>query len=106
MNPAVLDYETNSQYNLTITVSDPGGLSAMKMIPLDILDVNEAPVNQNLPDTITIAEDVTGKILVFHVATVDQDGDGILYTMSDTHFEISSAGKIKLFASDASLSIN
>ena len=93
LNPAILDYETNSQYNLTITVSDPSGLTATKMITIDILDVNEDPVIQNLPDTRTIAEDVVGKIPVFTVATADQDDDSILYTMFDTHFEITSAGK-------------
>ena len=98
LNTASLDYETTPQYNLTITVSDPDGLTAMQMVTLDITDVNEAPVIQNLPDSVTIAEDIVGKIVVSTVEAIDQDGDAISYTLSATWpssapFKIDAAGK-------------
>ena len=98
LNPASLDYETTSQYNVTITVSDPDGLTAMQMVTLDIKDVNEAPVIQNLPDSVTIAEDVMGYITILSVKTTDEDDDVIGYTMSTwpspAPFQINSTGKI------------
>ena len=98
LNTASLDYETTPQYNLTITVCDPDGLTAMQKVTLDIKDVNEAPVIQNLPDSVTIAEDVVDKIVVSTVEAIDQDGDVISYSLSATWpssapFEIDPAGK-------------
>ena len=96
MSPASLDYETTSQYELTITISDPDGLTAVQVVTINVLDVNEAPVIQNLPDSVTIAEDVVGATSVFIVNTVDQDGDVITYTISASPsyapFDIDSAG--------------
>ena len=102
LNPASLDYETTSQYNLTITVSDPDGLTAMQMVTLDIKDVNEAPVIQNLPASVTIAEDVVGMMTIFTVTTFDQDNDGIVFSMStlpsSAFFDINSEGKRYVFS--------
>ena len=98
MKSASLDFETTPQYNLTITVSDPDGLTAMQMVTLDILDVNEAPVIHNLPCTKTVAEDIVGKIVVIIVKAIDEDEDVISYSLSATWpssapFEIDAAGK-------------
>ena len=97
LNPASLDYETTSQYNLTITVSDPDGLTSMKLVTMDIKDVNEAPVIQNLPAIVTIDEDAIGKMPIFAVTTFDQDSNGIVFSMStfpsSAPFDLSSGGK-------------
>ena len=95
--PATLDYETNPQYNLTITVSDPGDLIDVQDVTINLSDVNEAPVIQNLPDSIRIFEDVVGKRSLFTVSTIDQDiGDVIAYsivaTPSSAPFEIDNTG--------------
>ena len=91
-----MDYETTSKYKLTITISDPDGLTAVQVVSINVIDVNEAPVIQNLPDSVTIAEDVMGTTSVFIVNTVDQDGDVITYTISASPsyapFDIDSAG--------------
>ena len=96
--PASLDYETTSQYKLTVTVSDPDGLTDVQVVTVNILDVNEAPVIQNLPDSVTIAEDVAENTAVYTVSTVDQDEDGIVYTMTTSPpsapFEIDVAGRM------------
>ena len=92
------DFETASSYDLTVTVSDPGGLTDVQVVTVNILDVNEAPVIQNLPDSVTIAEDTAGNTAVYTVSTVDQEGDGIVYTMTTwpllAPFEIDAAGKV------------
>ena len=96
MIPGSLDYETIPQYKLTITVSDPGGLTAVQVVDVNILGVNEAPVIQNLPASVTIAENGSGKITLATVITIDEDGDGITYTIPATsapYFEIDAAGK-------------
>ena len=96
--PSVLDFETTPQYNLTVTVSDPGGLTEVKYVTVDIINVNEAPLIQNLPDTLTITEDVVGDVSLVTINTVDQDGDLITYSISGNPysgpFKINSAGKI------------
>ena len=101
MDPTSLNHEATPQYTLTITISDPDGLTATQMITVDILDVNEAPVIQNVPATVTIAEDVIGKIPVFTVDVIDQDLDVIIYTVTiSPHydlFEIDPTGKFCLF---------
>ena len=95
-----MDYETTPQYNLTITVSDPDGLTAMQMVTLDIKDVNEAPVIQNLPELLNIKENLIAKTTVANVITFDQDNDVIVYSMvtwpSPAPFEINSAGKAEI----------
>ena len=96
MTPGSLDYETASQYKLTVTVSDPGGLTDVQVVTVNILDVNEAPVIQNLPNSVTIAEDVAGKITLLTVNTVDQEGDVIVYSIPPSLlFEIDATGRIK-----------
>ena len=95
-----LDYETISRYNLTIYISDPDGLMKSQMVTIDINDVNEAPVIHNLPDMVTITEDVVGQVPTYTVDVTDQDGDVLLYTIStlpsSAPFEINSLGKVCL----------
>ena len=55
-NTAKLDYETTPTYSLTLTVSDSANTSAPQTIAIDILNVNEAPVN-SVPGPQTVAED-------------------------------------------------
>ena len=99
MEPSKLDYETTSQYDLTILVSDPYGLLATDVVTVDIKDVNESPVIQNLPHTVSISENVMGKITVLNIDVTDQDGDMLFYTVSTwpsttSLFAIDSTGKI------------
>ena len=104
MTPGSYDFETSSFYDLTVTVSDPGGLTDVQMVTVNIIDVNEAPVIQNLPDSVTIAEDVVGITPVHSVNTIDQDGDLITYTITSwpfsTPFEIDVAGKPYLYCNN------
>ena len=99
MEPSKLDYETTSQYDVTILVSDPHGLLATDVVTVDIKDVNESPVIQNLPHTVSISENVIGKITVLNIYVTDQDGDMLFYTVSTwpsttSLFVIDSTGKI------------
>ena len=96
--PATLDYETTPQYNLTITVSDPGDLVAVQDVTINLSDVNEPPLILNLPDTVRISEDVAGKINLFTVNPIDQDADDVIvYSIVSTPalapFEIDNSGR-------------
>ena len=41
---AALDYETKQSYTVTVTATDPGGLSATVTVTIEVTDVNEPPV--------------------------------------------------------------
>ena len=41
---ADLDYETKQSYTVTVTATDPGGLSATVTVTIEVTDANEAPV--------------------------------------------------------------
>ncbi len=43
INPALLDHESTSPFNLTVTATDTGGLSASADVIVSITDINEAP---------------------------------------------------------------
>ena len=96
--PATLDYETVSRYHLDITLSDPAGLTAAKVVTINVIDENEAPVIQNLPNKFTIVENKQGDIDILTVSTVDEDGDVVLYSLTtnpfSTYFQINSAGNV------------
>ncbi len=55
-NTTSLDYETTPTYTLTLTVFDGVNTSASETVVIDILNINEAPVNA-VPGPQTIAED-------------------------------------------------
>ena len=96
--PATLDYETVSRYHLNIVISDPFGLTAAQVVTINVIDENEAPVIQNLPNKFTIAENREGKIDILTVGTVDEDGDAVLYSLktnpSSVYFQINAAGNV------------
>ncbi|GAA5497576.1 hypothetical protein Rhal01_03772 [Rubritalea halochordaticola] len=89
---AALDFESASQYVLTVTVSD-GELSDTAAVTIDVTDVNEAPV---IADTSgAVSEDVEIGTYVATVAATDQDaGDSVSYEITggnDGSFAIDSA---------------
>ena len=50
---AALDFEDKDTYLVTVTATDPGGLSATVNVTIKVLDVDEAPVDKtgsNCPD--------------------------------------------------------
>ena len=41
---AALDYETKQSYTVTVTATDPGGLSATVTVTIEVMPLNENPV--------------------------------------------------------------
>ncbi len=95
-NSSELDFETTSVFNLTVTVTDAGGLVDSATITINLNDINEAPSAVALDNT-TVAENDDGAI-IGNLTTTDPDsGDTHTYTVDDARFEVV-AGQLKLIA--------
>ncbi|GAA5497581.1 hypothetical protein Rhal01_03777 [Rubritalea halochordaticola] len=95
---AALDYETSSQYTLTVEVSD-GGLSDNATFTVNVSDVNEAPVASDT--SVSVAEDSIAGTSITTVTATDSDaGDTLTYAITagnDGSFAINSAtGEVTL----------
>lgn len=80
---AALDYETASQYLLTVTVTDDGipSLTDTASVTIDVTDVNEAPVANDTSGS--IAEDVGVGSAVLTVSFSDVDaGDTLSFAIT------------------------
>ena len=83
---AVLDYETDDSYTVTVTVLD-GTLSDSIAVTINVTDVNEAPVfTEGATATRSIAENTAaGTNIGEAVAATDQDtGSRLSYTLGGT----------------------
>ncbi|XP_064633793.1 cadherin EGF LAG seven-pass G-type receptor 2-like isoform X2 [Lineus longissimus] len=80
-----LDYKEQNRYVLTVTATDPGGLSTSCTVIVNITDANTyRPVFKNTPYVAKVNEDVKVGVSVFQVSATDDDvGENarISYTM-------------------------
>ncbi len=86
---AALDYESKTQYKVTVSVSDGNGGSASITVTINVTDVNEnqAPVfSDGTSTTRSVAEDTAaGQNIGTAVAATDADsGDSLTYTLGGT----------------------
>jgi VCBS repeat-containing protein len=80
---ALLDYESATQHDIEVTVTDPGGNSVSKVFTIEVADVNEAPSIQRL-DSSEVAEGAAAGTVVGTVAASDPDmGDALTYALTD-----------------------
>ncbi|WP_346190072.1 cadherin domain-containing protein, partial [Rubritalea halochordaticola] len=90
---AALDYETASQYVLTVEVTDSGLLTDTATITVNVNNVNEAPVANDASGS--VAEDAAIGTAVATVTSSDVDaGDSVSYAITagnDGSFAIDSA---------------
>ncbi len=79
-----LDYETTSQYSLTVQVTDDGSpnLSDTATVTINVTDVNEAPVLGNV--TFSLGEDAANGANVGTVSGTDQDSPAQTLTYAIT----------------------
>ena len=85
------DYETQTSYSATVTVSD-GAFSTSQEITVNITNVNDiAPVITS-ESTFSAAE--TSKSTIGTVTATDQEGDTIIFTVSGDELAISSSGEL------------
>jgi mono/diheme cytochrome c family protein len=85
-NSAALDYETITQFGLTVRVVDPGGFNDSATITVSLNDVDE--VTPNIAPDITnqnfnVDENSANGTVVDTVLASDPDGDSLSYAISD-----------------------
>ena len=78
-----MDYETTSKYELTITISDPDGLTAVQVVTINVLDVNEAPYVTSSDHDVDVSEDEVNNIIVMNVDASDPDSDVLDYQITN-----------------------
>ena len=90
---AALDFEDKDTYLVTVTATDPGGLSATVNVTVKVLDVDEAPSIRRVENqppmfasettTREVAENtVAGEDIGAPVMAIDADDDALTYTLS------------------------
>jgi Ca2+-binding RTX toxin-like protein len=80
---ALLNYESAASHNVTVRVTDQGGLTFDKSFTLNVTDVNEAPTSATLTGG-SVAENAANGTVVGTVAGVDADAGATLsYTLID-----------------------
>ncbi|WP_167738049.1 PA14 domain-containing protein [Leisingera sp. NJS201] len=88
-----LDHEAEPSVTVTVTATDPGGLSSSGTFSLTVEDVNEAPGAPAL-DNASVAENAAGAV-IGAVSASDPEGDALSYTVDDARFEVT-GGVLKL----------
>ena len=90
-----LDYETETQVTVDVTVTDSGGLSDTETIVIDVIDIDEntapvGPVSDVDNDTNFVQENSAGGTVVGVTAFAsDPDAsDSVTYSITDDRFDI------------------
>ncbi len=78
----LLDHEDATQHNITVKVTDPGGLSDTATYAIDVRDVNEVPAITGLSGD-QVDENAAAHTVVGAVAASDPDTDGLTYSLTD-----------------------
>ncbi len=91
-NGAVLDFETQSSYDIIVRSTDAGGLTVFRQISVSINDVNEAPSGVSLTGN-AVAENSAAGTVVGTLSAQDPDGNPLSYSIiggtGSSLFEIS-----------------
>ena len=82
-NGGLLDYETNTNHNITVEVTDSGGNTYNEMFNISVNDINENPTDLSLSNN-TIDENSSNGSVVGSVSTTDPDaGETFTYALLD-----------------------
>jgi RHS repeat-associated protein len=80
-NGSLLDFETNTQHQITILSTDTGGLSFSRQFTIGVTNVNEIPIDFSLSNN-TITENTPIGGVIGNLNTIDPDfGDTHTYTL-------------------------
>ncbi len=79
VDPPGLNASLVEFYSISFTATDSQGLFAVESFNLTVLFMNSPPELHNLPDTVTIAENVTSGFVLFWINATDREGDVIFY---------------------------
>lgn len=80
-NGAVLDFESQSSYDIIVRSTDAGGLTVFRQVTVSINDVNEAPSGVALAGN-AVAENSAAGTVVGTLSAQDPDGNPITYSIS------------------------
>ena len=79
---AVLDYETAASHDITVEVTDAGGLTRSETVTISVLDVDNAPTAILLSAS-EIAEDASAGTVIATLDAVDPDGGLFSFALVD-----------------------
>jgi surface protein len=99
-----LDFETTTDYTLSVTVSDGKGGVATTDFTINIVDVNEAPNLENSAPKFTVPEDISDADIIGTVVATDPEGVDLDFSiLKDVSFlfEINEAGELSLIKNKA-----
>ena len=83
-NGMLLDYDTATSHNITVRVTDSGGLTYDETFTINLTNVNETPTDLSLSSN-TVAENAANGTVVGTVSGSDPDsGDTKTYSLTDT----------------------
>ncbi|CAC5377748.1 FAT4 [Mytilus coruscus] len=77
----ILNYAVLQSYLVVIECADRRR-NVSNVLTVDIINPNEAPVIQSLPDSVSFLEDVNTKILLHNLNVTDAEGDNITCTLN------------------------
>jgi Ca2+-binding RTX toxin-like protein len=80
---AALDFEADASHDVTVKVTDSGGLTYEKTLTIDVTDVNEAPADISL-SALEVAEFADNDTVIGTLAATDPDtGETFTYELTD-----------------------
>ncbi len=83
-NGTLLDFETTTSHNITVRVTDAGGLSYDKQFTIGVTNVNEAPTAINGTLTSIVENSANGTSLGILTGTDPDAGDTLTFSLSDS----------------------
>ena len=96
LKPGVtLDYEASASIDLTLTVTDAGGLTGTADVTITVTDVNEppsAPALDAADGALTVAENDEAGGNIGTLSSSDPEGGKVTFSVDDPHFEIETLG--------------
>ena len=100
MNNPGFDYETATQYTLTVSVTDSTGLSDTQAVTVNIDDANDPPTIALPSSSVPLNEDDTGGGTLQTATCQDPEGTTLAYSLTVTPtgpFTVDSSGKVMFF---------
>uniref|UniRef100_A0ABM0GNQ3 Cadherin EGF LAG seven-pass G-type receptor 3-like n=1 Tax=Saccoglossus kowalevskii TaxID=10224 RepID=A0ABM0GNQ3_SACKO len=77
-----LNFEEKSTHEVTLTVTDEGGLTLTKVVTVEVVDTNDPPTAIVIPTGTAVYENSPTDTLVAELATIDEDiGQSYTYTL-------------------------
>lgn len=98
-NPAALDFETNPTFDLTLRVTDQGGLEAFAQLTIEIQNVHEGPVS--LVDGNLVVNGTSGADTIY-LWSAAADNQAFAWINGESHgpFTLPAGGRVIVYGGD------